>query len=139
MDSNSSMEPIDIAMKRKQTPSTSSTKSKKATSGASIIEKSTNNLTNVVRIQNQQVTVRHVTGNESLYTILECMQRLRNIHSLLSTLLFDFASTLMDNADYQEVMMCQLDDNHIISWLTQKQLQCSATMPFANLFGARWV
>ncbi|CAL5343011.1 hypothetical protein CsSME_00027795 [Camellia sinensis var. sinensis] len=79
----------------------------------------------------------HLTGNKSLYTISECMQRLMNISSLLGTQLFHFASTLMDNADYREVMMCQPDDNHIIGWLTQKQLQCSASAPFVNLFGAR--
>ncbi|GMP86694.1 hypothetical protein CsSME_00039383 [Camellia sinensis var. sinensis] len=98
-----------------------------------------NNLTSVVRTQNQQVTVRHLTGNESLYTISECMQRLRNIPSLLGTPLFHFALTLMDNADYWEIMMCQPDDDNIISWLTQKQLQCSAAALFANLFGPRRV
>ncbi|GMQ03602.1 hypothetical protein CsSME_00049348 [Camellia sinensis var. sinensis] len=96
-----------------------------------------NNLTNVVRTQNQQVTIRHLTGNESLYTILECMQLLKNISSLLGTPLFHFVSTLMDNANYSEVMMCRPDDDHIIGWLTQKQLQCSAAASFATLFGAR--
>ncbi|GMP23199.1 hypothetical protein CsSME_00000883 [Camellia sinensis var. sinensis] len=120
VDQDSSMELVDTAVKKKRTPSTSCIKSKKATSGASIVVESMNNLTNVVQTQNQQVTIRHLTGNESLYTILECMQRLRAILSLLGTLLFHFLSTLMDNADYQEVMMCQLDDDHIIGWLTQK-------------------
>ncbi|KAL7236888.1 hypothetical protein ACSBR1_020056 [Camellia fascicularis] len=122
VDSNSSMEPVDTAVKRKRTSSTSFTKSKKATSGASIIAESMNNLTNVIWTQNQQIMVRHLTGNESLYTISECMQRLKNIPSLLGTSLFHFASTLIDNANYQEVMMCQPDDDHIIGWLTQKQL-----------------
>ncbi|GMP75252.1 hypothetical protein CsSME_00032411 [Camellia sinensis var. sinensis] len=98
-----------------------------------------NNLSNMVRTQNQQVTVRHLTSNESLYTISECMQWLRNIPSLRGTSLFHFALTLMDNTDYQEVMRCQLDDDHIIGWLTQKQLQCSASVSFANLFGPCWV
>ncbi|GMP94422.1 hypothetical protein CsSME_00043885 [Camellia sinensis var. sinensis] len=140
VDTDSSIEPVPSDNeKRKQTLSTSCGKSKKATSGASIIAETMHNLTNVVRRQNQQVTVRHLTGNESLYIISECMQRLRNIHSLLDTPLFHFASTLMDNADYQEVMMCQLDDDHIIGWLTQKQLQCSAAALFANLFEPRWI
>ncbi|XP_028063950.1 uncharacterized protein LOC114267147 [Camellia sinensis] len=123
MDSDSSIEPVlPINEKRKWTLSTSCGKSKKATSRVSIIAESMNNLTNMVRTQNQQVTVRHLTGNESLYTILECMQQLRNILSLLSTLLFYFASTLMDNANYRKVIMCQPDDDHIIGCLTQKQL-----------------
>ncbi|CAL5381251.1 unnamed protein product [Camellia sinensis] len=139
VDQNSSMEPVETAMKRKRTSSRSCAKSKKATSGASIIAERINNLTNVVRTQNQQVIVRHLIGNESQYTISECMQRLRAIPSLLGTPLFHFASTLMDNVDYREVMMCQPDDDHIIGWLTQKQLQCGVAAPFANLFGARWV
>ncbi|GMP76495.1 hypothetical protein CsSME_00033141 [Camellia sinensis var. sinensis] len=122
VDLDSSIELIDTVVKRKQTPLISCAKSKKTTSGASIIAKNMNNLTNVVRTQNQQVTVRHLTGNESLYIISECIQRLRNISFFLGTLLFRFATTLMDNADYQEVMMCQPDDNHIIGWLTQKQV-----------------
>ncbi|GMP22179.1 hypothetical protein CsSME_00000311 [Camellia sinensis var. sinensis] len=95
-----------------------------------------NNLTDVVRTKNQQVTVRHFIGNELLYTISECMYHLTSISSLIGMPLFHFASTLMDNADYREVMMCQPDDDHIIGWLTQKQLQCTASAPFANLFGA---
>lgn len=106
VDPDSSMEPVDTAIKRKRTPSTSCAKSKKVTCGASIIAEIMNNLTNVVQSQNQQVTVRHLTGNESLYTILKCMQRLKSIPSLLGTSLFHLASTLMDNVNYREVMMC---------------------------------
>ncbi|GMP65056.1 hypothetical protein CsSME_00026019 [Camellia sinensis var. sinensis] len=65
------------------------------------------------------------------------MHRLTTIPSLIGMQLFHFASTLTDNVDYQEVIMCQPDDDHIIGWLTQKQLQCIASAPFANLFGAR--
>ncbi|GMP59460.1 hypothetical protein CsSME_00022735 [Camellia sinensis var. sinensis] len=65
------------------------------------------------------------------------MHCLTSILSLIGTSLFHFASTLMDNANYWEVMMCQPDDDHIIGWLTQKQLQCTTSAPFANLFGAR--
>ncbi|GMP67015.1 hypothetical protein CsSME_00027145 [Camellia sinensis var. sinensis] len=128
--------PIEKGKKRK-TPSSSVLKSKKATSGASVIAESINTLTNMVRTKNQQVMVRHLTGNESLFTILECMHRLTGITSLVGTPLFHFASTLMDNADLREVMMCQPDDDSIIGWLTQKQLQYTALAPFANLFGAR--
>ncbi|KAL7246954.1 hypothetical protein ACSBR2_001964 [Camellia fascicularis] len=120
---DSSMRPVDTREKRKRTPSTSCAKSKKVTSGASIIAETMNNLTNVVQSQNQQVRVRHLTGNESLLTISKCMQRLKSIPSLLGMSLFHFASTLMDNADYWEVMMCQPDDDQIIGWLTQKQMQ----------------
>ncbi|GMP92818.1 hypothetical protein CsSME_00042900 [Camellia sinensis var. sinensis] len=138
VDSDSSLELVPIEKgKRRKTPSISVSKSKKATSGASIIAESMNNLTNVVRMKNRQVTVRHLTGNESLYTISECMHRLTTIPFLIGTPLFHFASTLMDNTNYREVMMCQPDDNHIIGWLTQKQLQCTASTLFANLFGAR--
>ncbi|GMQ03848.1 hypothetical protein CsSME_00049495 [Camellia sinensis var. sinensis] len=127
VDSDSSLEHVPIENgKRRKTPSTSVSKSKKTTSGASVIAESINNLTDVVRTKNQQVTVRHLTGNESLYTISECIHRLTSIPSLIGTPLFHFASTLMDNADYREVMMCQPDDDHIIGWLTQKQLQCIA-------------
>ncbi|GMQ09607.1 hypothetical protein CsSME_00052910 [Camellia sinensis var. sinensis] len=138
VDSDSSLEPIPIKKgRRKKMPSTSVSKSKKATSVASVIAESMNNLTNVVHTKNQQVTVRHLTSNESLYTISECMHRLTTIPSLIGTPLFHFASTLVDNADYREVMMCQPDDDHIIGWLTQKQLQCTASAPFVNLFGFR--
>ncbi|GMQ09341.1 hypothetical protein CsSME_00052756 [Camellia sinensis var. sinensis] len=135
MDSDSSLQHVLIEKgKRRKTPSISVSKSKKATSGASVIVESMNNLTDMVRMKNQQVTVRHLTGNESLYTISKCMHRLASILSLIGTPLFHFTSTLMDNAEYWEVMMCQPDDDHIIGWLTQKQLQCTASAPFANLF-----
>ncbi|CAL5321974.1 unnamed protein product [Camellia sinensis] len=49
VDSDSSIEPVQVDVKRKRTPSSSCGKSKKATSGASIIAESMNNLTNVVR------------------------------------------------------------------------------------------
>ncbi|GMP34372.1 hypothetical protein CsSME_00007271 [Camellia sinensis var. sinensis] len=138
VDSDSSLEHVPIEKaKRRKTPSTSVSKSKKATSGASVIAESMNRMTDVVRSKNQQVTVRHLTGNESLYTISECMHKLSSIPSLIGTPLFHFASTLMDNADYREVMMCQPDDDHLIGWLTQKQLQCTTSGPFANLFGGR--
>ncbi|KAL7195738.1 hypothetical protein ACSBR1_035885 [Camellia fascicularis] len=53
IDSDSSLEPVLIVNdKRKQTLSTSCGKSKKATSGASVIAESMNNLTNIVRTQN---------------------------------------------------------------------------------------
>ncbi|GMP47674.1 hypothetical protein CsSME_00015314 [Camellia sinensis var. sinensis] len=94
-------------------------------------------MTDVVRSKNQQVMVRHLTGNESPYTISECMHKLSSIPSLIGTPLFHFASTLMDNADYWEIMMCQPDDDHIIGWLTQKQFQCPPSAPFANMFGGR--
>ncbi|GMP82690.1 hypothetical protein CsSME_00036888 [Camellia sinensis var. sinensis] len=137
VDSNSPLEHVPIEKgKRRKTSSTSVSKSKKATNEASVIAESMNNLTDVVRTENQQVTVRYLIGNESLYTISECMHRLTSISSVLGTPLFHFASTLMDNADYREVMMCQPDDDSIIGWLTQKQLQCNASAPFANLFGA---
>ncbi|GMP98044.1 hypothetical protein CsSME_00046081 [Camellia sinensis var. sinensis] len=67
------------------------------------------------------------------------MHCLTSIPSLIGTPLFHFASTLMDNADYREVMMCQPDDDHIIGRLTQKQLQCTTSAPFVNLFGGRWM
>ncbi|GMP77985.1 hypothetical protein CsSME_00034081 [Camellia sinensis var. sinensis] len=138
VDSDSSLEPVVVEKgKRRKTPSTSVSKSKKAISGVSVIVESMNNLVDVVRTKNQQVTVRHLTGNEPLYTISECMDRLTTIPSLIGMPLYHFASTLMDNADYREVMMCQPDDDHIIGWLTQKQLQCTASALFANLFGAR--
>ncbi|GMP70548.1 hypothetical protein CsSME_00029358 [Camellia sinensis var. sinensis] len=67
VDLDSSLEHVPIEKgKRRKTQSTSVSKSKKATSGASVIAKSMNNLTNVVRTKNQQVTVRHLTGKESL-------------------------------------------------------------------------
>ncbi|CAL5343490.1 unnamed protein product [Camellia sinensis] len=123
VDSDTSLEHVPIEKaKRRKTSSTSVSKSKKGTSGASVIAESMNRMTDVVRSKNQQVTVRHLTGNESLYTISECMHKLSSIPSLIGTPLFHFASTLMDNADYREVMMCQPDDDHIIGWLTQKQL-----------------
>ncbi|GMP72391.1 hypothetical protein CsSME_00030451 [Camellia sinensis var. sinensis] len=138
VDSDSSLEHVPIEKgKKRKTPSSSVLKAKNATSGASVIAESMNTLTDVVRTKNQQVTVRHLTGNESLFTISECMHRLTSVTSLVGTPLFHFASTLMDNADLREVMMCQPDDDSIIGWLTQKQLQCTASAPFANLFGAR--
>ncbi|KAL7214629.1 hypothetical protein ACSBR1_026925 [Camellia fascicularis] len=135
-----SIEPgVDAGAKRKRNTLLNSEKSWKPTSGAIAIADSMNNLTNVVWTQNQQLTIRHLTGNKSLYTISECMERLKSIPALVSTPLFHFASSLIDNADYREVMMCQLDDDHIIGWLTQKQLQSYVGAPFANLFGTRRV
>ncbi|KAL7252566.1 hypothetical protein ACSBR1_007180 [Camellia fascicularis] len=132
MEAESSMEgvepEVDARAKRKRNTPTSSGKLRKPTSGASVIADSVNNLTNVIRSQNQQLTVKHLEvmtnkaliGNESLYTISECMERLKSIPALVGTPLFHFASSLIDNADYREVMMCQPDDDHIIGWLTQK-------------------
>ncbi|KAL7191429.1 hypothetical protein ACSBR2_023497 [Camellia fascicularis] len=100
MEVDSSMEGVEPGAKRKRNTPTSSGKSRKPTSGASTIADNMNNLTNVVRSQNQQVIVRHLTGNESLYTISECMEKLKSFPSLVGTLLFHFASSLMDNVDY---------------------------------------
>ncbi|GMP63825.1 hypothetical protein CsSME_00025360 [Camellia sinensis var. sinensis] len=140
VDAESSMEAVeptvDPGAKRKRNTPASSGKSRKPTNGASAIADSINNLSNVVRTKNQEVTVRHLTRNESLYTISECMDRLKSIPALVGTPLFHFASSLMDNADYREFMMCQPDDDNIIGWLTQKQLQSSIAALFANLFGA---
>ncbi|XP_028071218.1 uncharacterized protein LOC114273616 [Camellia sinensis] len=112
VDSDSSLEHVPIEKpKKRKTPSTSVSKSKKATSGASVIAESMDRMTDVVRSKNQQVTVRHLTGNESLYTISECRHKLSSIPSMIGTSLFHFASTLMDNADYREIMMCQPDDD----------------------------
>ncbi|GMP91335.1 hypothetical protein CsSME_00042080 [Camellia sinensis var. sinensis] len=130
---------VDTRAKKKRNTPTSSRKLTKPTSGASTIADNVNNLTNVVRTKNQEVTVRHLTGNESLYTISECMDRLKSILALVGTPLFHFALYLMDNVDYRELMMCQPDDDHIIRWLKQKQLKSSTTAPFANLFSARQV
>ncbi|XP_028062053.1 uncharacterized protein LOC114265432 [Camellia sinensis] len=53
MDSDSSLEHVPIEKgKRRKTPSSSVSKSKKATSGASVIAESMNNLTDVVRTKN---------------------------------------------------------------------------------------
>ncbi|CAL5336067.1 unnamed protein product [Camellia sinensis] len=143
VEANSSMESVEpgdeAGAKGKRNTPASSRKSRKSTSRASAIADNMNKLTNVVRSQNEQVTARHLTGNESLYTISECIEKLKSILALVGTLLFHFASSLMDNANYREVMMCQPDDDHIIGWLTQKQLQSCAGVPFANLFRARRV
>ncbi|GMP77992.1 hypothetical protein CsSME_00034088 [Camellia sinensis var. sinensis] len=54
VDSDSSLEPVVVEKgKRRKTPSTSVSKSKKATSGVSVIAESMNNLIDVVRIKNQ--------------------------------------------------------------------------------------
>ncbi|KAL7236406.1 hypothetical protein ACSBR1_019650 [Camellia fascicularis] len=104
VDAELSMEGVEPAVdpdtKRKRNTPASLGKSRKPTSGASAIADSVNNLSNVVRTKNQEVTVRHLTGNESLYTISECMDRLKSIPALVGTPLFHFASSLMDNADY---------------------------------------
>ncbi|XP_028064910.1 uncharacterized protein LOC114268004 [Camellia sinensis] len=84
VDLDSSLEHVPIEKgKRRKMPSSSVSKSKKATSGASVIAENMNNLADVVRTKNQQVTVRHLTGNESMYTISEYMHRLTSIPSLL--------------------------------------------------------
>lgn len=116
VDAESSMEGVETGGKRKRNTRVRFGKSRKLTSGASIIADNMNNLTNVIRSQNQQVTVRHLIGNKSLYAISECIERLKSIHTLVGTPLFHFASSLMDNADYREVVMSQPDDDHIIRW-----------------------
>ncbi|XP_028085568.1 uncharacterized protein LOC114286584 [Camellia sinensis] len=104
--------------KKRETPSSSVSKSKKATSGASVIAENMNTLTNVVRTKNQQVTVRHLTGNESLFTISECMHHLTGITSLVGMPFFHFASTLMDNADLREDCIGVIDGTHVSAWVT---------------------
>ncbi|GMP31658.1 hypothetical protein CsSME_00005786 [Camellia sinensis var. sinensis] len=91
---------VDAGAKRKRNTPASSEKSRKLTSGASTIADSFNNLTNVVYTKNQEVIMRHLTRNKLLYTISECMDRLKSIPALVGTPLFHFASSFMDNADY---------------------------------------
>ncbi|GMQ02496.1 hypothetical protein CsSME_00048697 [Camellia sinensis var. sinensis] len=69
MDSDSSLEHVPIEKgKRRKTPSSSVSKSKKATSGASVIAESMNNLTDVVPPHRQRIAVYyfgvHASPNE---------------------------------------------------------------------------
>ncbi|KAL7163107.1 hypothetical protein ACSBR2_039243 [Camellia fascicularis] len=83
---------------RKKGGSTSG-KSKKVSSGASVLADSFNHLSKAVEAQKHQ-TVRHGTGASQKYGIEPCMQRLMAIPNFISTPLFHFACTVLENADY---------------------------------------
>ncbi|KAL7204898.1 hypothetical protein ACSBR2_017917 [Camellia fascicularis] len=107
------LEEADPRTKRKKGGSTSE-KSKKISSGASMLVDSFNHLSKAVQAQKHR-TVRHGTGASQKYDIEPCMQRLMAIPDFISTPLFHFACIALENADYREILMCMPDDENVVS------------------------
>ncbi|XP_028106227.1 uncharacterized protein LOC114305348 [Camellia sinensis] len=101
--------------KRKEGASLSG-KSKKPSTGASVLANSFNHLSEAVRSQ-KHLTIRHGTGASQKYGIEACMQRIMAIPDFLSTPLFHFACIALENADYREILMCMPDDGNVVGWL----------------------
>ncbi|CAL5404793.1 unnamed protein product [Camellia sinensis] len=101
--------------KRKRGASLSG-KSKKPSTGASVLANSFNHLSEAVRSQ-KHLTIRHGTGASQKYGIEACMQRIMAIPDFLSTPLFHFAYIALENADYREILMCMPDDGNVVGWL----------------------
>ncbi|XP_028069528.1 L10-interacting MYB domain-containing protein-like [Camellia sinensis] len=114
------LEEVEPGTKRKKGCS-SSGKSKKVSSGASVLADSFNHLSKAVEAQ-KHLTVRHGTGALQKYSIEPCMQRLMAISDFISTPLFHFACTALENADYREILMCMPDDENVVDWLAQLQV-----------------
>ncbi|KAL7210492.1 hypothetical protein ACSBR1_031947 [Camellia fascicularis] len=106
--------------KRKKGGSTSG-KSKKVSSRASVLADSFNHLSKAVEAQ-KHLTVRHGTGASQKYGIEPCMQRLMAIPDFISTPLFHFTCTALENADYREILMCMPDDENVVDWLAALQV-----------------
>ncbi|CAL5349606.1 unnamed protein product [Camellia sinensis] len=101
--------------KRKKGGSTSG-KSKKPSSGASMLVDSFNHLFEAVRSQ-KCLTVRHETSASQKYGIEICMQRIMAIPDFLNMPHFHFACIALENADYREILMCMPDDGNVVGWL----------------------
>ncbi|CAL5440161.1 unnamed protein product [Camellia sinensis] len=114
------LEEANPGTERKKGGSTSE-KSKKVSSGASVLADSFNHLSKVVEAQ-KHLTVRHRIGASQKYGIEPCMQRLMTIPDFISTSLFHFACTALENTDYREILMCVPDDENIVSWLAALQV-----------------
>ncbi|THG07364.1 hypothetical protein TEA_000364 [Camellia sinensis var. sinensis] len=97
--------------KRKKGAS-SSGKSKKPSTGASVLADSFNHLSEAVRSQ-KNLTIRHGIGASQKYGIEACMQRIMAIPDFLSTPLFHFACIALENADYRGILMCMPDDGNV--------------------------
>ncbi|KAL7233236.1 hypothetical protein ACSBR1_016962 [Camellia fascicularis] len=113
------LEKAEPGTKRKKGGSTSG-KSKKVSSGASVFADSFNHLSKAVEAQ-KHLTVRHGTGALQKYGIEPCMQRLMAIPNFISTPLFYFACTALENVDYREILMCMPDDENVVGWLAALQ------------------
>ncbi|GMP82170.1 hypothetical protein CsSME_00036607 [Camellia sinensis var. sinensis] len=91
-------------------------KSKKPSSGASMLVDSFNHLSEAVRSQ-KCLTVRHGTSASQKYGIEICMQRIMAIPDFLNMPHFHFACIALENADYREILMCMPDDGNVVGWL----------------------
>ncbi|KAL7214202.1 hypothetical protein ACSBR1_026595 [Camellia fascicularis] len=114
------LEEADPGTKRKKGSSTSG-KSKKVSTGASVLADIFNHLSKAVEAQ-KHLTVRHGTGASQKYGIKPCMQRLMAIPNFISTPLFHFACTALENVDYREILMCMQDDENVVGWLAALQV-----------------
>ncbi|XP_028122542.1 uncharacterized protein LOC114319688 [Camellia sinensis] len=101
--------------KRKKGGSTSG-KSKKPSSGASVLADCFNHPSEAVRSQ-KHLIVRHGTGASQKYGIEACMQKIMAIPDFLRMPLFHFACIALENADYREILMCMPDDGNVVGWL----------------------
>ncbi|XP_028104768.1 uncharacterized protein LOC114303819 [Camellia sinensis] len=114
------LEKADPETKRKKESSTSG-KSKKVSTRASVLADSFHHLSKAVEAQ-KRLTVRHGTGASQKYGIEPCMQRLMAIPNFISTPLFHFACTALENTDYREILMCMPSDENVVGWLAVLQV-----------------
>ncbi|CAL5426636.1 unnamed protein product [Camellia sinensis] len=114
------LEEADPVTKRKNGGSTSG-KSKKVSNGASVLVDSFNHLSKAVEVQ-KHLTVRHETSASQKYGIEPCMQWFMAILDFISTPLFHFACTVLENTDYREILMCMPNDENVVNWLAALQV-----------------
>ncbi|GMP89211.1 hypothetical protein CsSME_00040883 [Camellia sinensis var. sinensis] len=114
------LEEADPGTKRKNGGSTSG-KSKKVSNGASVLVDSFNHLSKAVEAQ-KHLTVRHETSASQKYGIEPCMQWFMAILDFISTPLFHFACTVLENTDYREILMCMPNDENVVNWLAALQV-----------------
>ncbi|KAL7207386.1 hypothetical protein ACSBR1_029359 [Camellia fascicularis] len=113
------LDEADPGAKRKKGGSTSG-KSKKISSGASMLANNFNHLSQAIQSQ-KHLIVRHGTGASQKYGIKACMRRIMAIPDFISTPLFHFACIALENADYWEILICMPNDENVVGWLTALQ------------------
>ncbi|CAL5428307.1 unnamed protein product [Camellia sinensis] len=114
------LDKVDPGTKRKRGGNASG-KSKKVSTGASVLVNSFNHLSKAIETQ-KHLTVRHGTGASQKYGLELCMQWLMAIPNFISTPLFHFACTVLENVDYREILMRMPDDENVVGWLQALQV-----------------
>ncbi|CAL5354073.1 unnamed protein product [Camellia sinensis] len=84
-------------------------------------KRSFNHLSKAIETQ-KHLTVRHGTGASQKYGLEPCIQWLMAIPNFISTPLFHFACTALENVDYREILMRMPDDENVVGWLQALQV-----------------